>query len=277
MYYIGNIIYICLILTVSCSSANTESNNPELKKNYENPKIEGSRIAPGLQSTNTNISQKPVKNKQTTIYSGSAKASFGTFNYRWIIDPKGTTQLSTLESSGSGELPAREKKIFIQIRNHGTTKLYQEWFPLLNEKKPVTLKHIVDVQTAELFSAFTDVKLPNEPVESASDQKNQSIIWGKTYKQNNIQYLPASIATSSGKLNIFLEKKANKTPELFAVENSQRGKTSSKLYLWINESNNTTVLFLEKQLQSKNGNIPYLSHAATVKTDELIAGFNSAQ
>jgi hypothetical protein len=278
-YHFTLFVFALFMLSVSCSSNSSlnKSDNTEPKKSNENPKVEGSRIAPGLENANKITWEKPRKEKESASFSGSAKASFGTFNFKWNVDPKGTTQLTTLESSGSGELPPKEKKIFLQIRDNGTTRLYQEWYPLVNVKKPVILKYIVDVPTVELFSLLPEVKLPAGIVESASDQKIQPIKWGKTFKQNNIQYLPCN-ALLSGKLNIFWEKKANQFPELIAVENYKQGMMTpkSKLYLLIDDSNNTTILLLEKQFQSSQGNIPYLFPVTTVKTDELISGFNSA-
>jgi hypothetical protein len=277
-YHLTLFVFALFTLSVSCSSNSSlnKSDNTEPKKSNENPKVEGSRIAPGLENTNKITGEKPRKEKEPASFSGSAKAGFGTFNFKWNVDPKGTTKLATLESSGSGELPPKEKKIFLQIRNDGTTRLYHEWYPLVNVKKPVTLKYIVDVPTAELFSLLPEVKIPAGIVESTSDQKIQPIAWGKTFKQNNIQYLPCN-AVSAWKLNIFWEKKTNQFPELIAVENyKQQNMTSkSRLYLLIDENNNTTILFMEKQFQSTQGNIPYLLPVATVKTDELISGFNS--
>jgi hypothetical protein len=267
------LVTVFLVLLISCTSVNTESKIADGKKSSGKSKLESNRIAPGIKDSNKVTWQKQIKEKQETIYSGSAKTSFGTFNFKWNVNLKGSTELTTLVSSGSGELQPKEKKIFIQIRNNGTTKLFQEWFPLFNEKKPITLKYISDIPSAELFSAFKDVKLPNESVDWASDQKTQSIQWGKNYIQNHIQYLPGSVTASFGKLNIAWEKKANQSPVLVALEKNQ---INLKLYILMNEKNNSSELFLEKQFNSNQGSIPYLYYLTKVKTDELIAGFKSA-
>lgn len=235
-------------------------------------KIEGSRIAPGLQPASNNTIQKPVKKEQKIIYSGSVKAGFGTFNYRWIVKPDGTTELTTLESAGSGDLPAKEKKLFIRINKDGTTKIYQEWFPLLNEKKPLALKYIVDVKTTELFSAFSNMKLPNDPSGSLS-QKVQSIKWNKIFIKNNIKYLPGNINNITDYINIAWKKNNNHSPELIAFV---KDGTNLKIYILINDLNNTSKLFMEKYFKSDHGRIPYLSYIATVSNNDLMKGFKSA-
>ncbi|MBN2402891.1 MAG: hypothetical protein JXN64_10885 [Spirochaetes bacterium] len=265
---------IFLALLVSYSSGFSMSKDPN--NTTESAKVEGSRIAPKLKTADKVTWQKPKKEKDTTIYSGSAQADFGTFNFKWSVNPRGTAQLTTLESSGSGELPPREKKVFTQIRNDGATRLFHEWYPLANEKKPVTLRFIVDVKTTELFSAFTDLKLPEEE-DSSSDQKILPVKWDKIFKQNDVHYLPGSIASSHGRLNIFWKKKINQNPELLIAGKDGSGKVlpETRLYFWPDESSNTSTIFLEQQLEFKNGNIPYLSYLATVRTDEILSGFKS--
>ncbi|MFH0976703.1 MAG: hypothetical protein V1874_13045 [Spirochaetota bacterium] len=269
--------FILFTICSSCSTVSIETNIKESKKYTEYPKIEGNRIAPGLKDNNKikQTESDSDKKKETSNLTGSIKTSFGTFNYKWNIDTKGIAHLTSLESAGSGELPAKEKKIFIKFINDRTTELYQEWFPLLNEKKPVTLKYTAEVPSSKLFSAFPDVNLQTESIESNSDQIIQPVSWGKIYQHNNTLYLPSNIKTSTGMLNIAWEKKTNKFPELIAFDKNKKEKNTLKIFILNNEKNNTSMLFIEKMLQSKNGTIPYLSYLITVKTDELITGFKS--
>jgi hypothetical protein len=273
-FVLSLIVFIAFLFLYSFSSSmGKDPGVTNINEDNKSSKIEGSRIAPGLNSTDKVIWQKPIKKNQTTIYSGSVKASFGTFNFNWNVNTNSKTELTTLESSGSSELSPKEKKIFIIIHGNNITKLYQEWYPLLNEKKPITLKYIVDVETNELFSAFPDIKLPNEPSDSSQNKNVQPIRWSKIYTQDNVHYLSGIITGLYGKASVVWEKKFNKSPELIAFN---KDRTKSKLYILINENNNTSELFMEKNFNLTQGTISYLSYFIKVKTDDLMAGFKSS-
>jgi hypothetical protein len=225
--------------------------------------------------------QKPIQQKGLTIIPGSAQASFGRLELRWIIGPGTKARLVTLESPGAGEMPPLEKKIFVLVRDDGTTLLFQEWIPLANQKKPVTIRDIVSVGTNELFSVLPGKGVPPE---APISKKIPSIHWGRQYQRNGVQYLPGELNTSwFGRQNIYWMKKSGRIPELYSPENQKQDSRNeaapgdSKLYLWLDEMNGATGLFLENGPETRNGNTSYLWPFAVVDTDQLISGFQEIQ
>jgi hypothetical protein len=211
--------------------------------------------------------EKPFTKKGLTIIAGSANAEFGKFNFKCVIDDEGKAKLITEESAGSGELPARERKLFLLVYNNKKTILFHEWFSLLNQKKPAFIRPIVMVSTDEFFSVLPKSKLP--PVFDVN-QKIQSIVWNGAYSTNNIQYLPSTLSTSSGKINICWTKKGDQLPELIQKDDS----SENKIYLLMDGDAKTTFLFQEDSLRLKEGEVPYLKLISKVSTTNLLSGFD---
>jgi len=143
--------------------------------------------------------KQPVKEKDETVIQGFIKSGFGNFEFMWVINPDGMSKLVTRKFSGSAELPLKEKKILPLVLPDGNTILFQEWPPLLNEKKPYSIRAITRVSTSDLFSVISGVKLPPSCIISKIPEH---IKWGKVFNKNGRKYLFGSIEASSGHVNL---------------------------------------------------------------------------
>jgi hypothetical protein len=220
------------------------------------------------------ISWQPAfRENGATVIPGSLQTGFGRFEFRWVVVPKGTAKLVTLESPGAGELPLREKKLFLWVRKDHETILFQEWLPLANGKEPRTIRPIAKVRTNELFSVLPKKQLPPA---SALSQRQSYITWGNEYSKNSVWYLPGSLKASFGTLNIYWRKESARIPELITLESPGAGELPLReisLYLWNDEQTNTSTIFQERQPLLNQDSTTYLWPLVTVKTDELMAGF----
>jgi len=218
--------------------------------------------------------QQPVKVKDETVIQGFVKSGFGNFEFMWVINPEGMSKLVTRKFSGSAELPLKEKKILPLVLPDGSTILFQEWPPLLNEKRPYSMRVIATVPTSELFSVLPGVKLPPSCIISKIPEQ---IKWDKVFDKNGIKYLQGNTKGSSGPVNLLFEKKGSGNPELVLVESQGNGELSSKeskLLPWMDETTGLTYICQERFLHLNQGNSPYLWCLATVKTVELLSGYN---
>lgn len=230
------------------------------------------RVSPKTNNPADITWQNSFRENGVTVIPGSVQTNFGRFELRWVIGAGGRARLATLESPGVGEMPPVEKKIFIFPRDNGTTLLFQEWFPLLNEKRPSTLKMITSVPTGQLFSV-----LPGEmrPPVAAIGMTTQPIQWGKKYQRYGSQYLPGKLKTSFGWREIFWKKKTGRIPELITLETPSAGARpplESRLYPWLDETGDT-VIFQERSARFNQDSTPYLWPLAKVQTAELMLGF----
>jgi len=219
------------------------------------------------------IWQPQKKMKDKTVIPGSSKADFGKFEFRWIINPDGKARLVTMEPAGSAELPLIEKRIMPLVLPDGSTLLFQDWLPLLNEKKTSSIRLITRVSTSELFSVFPVVKVP--PSSAIGKTVNQ-VLWGIVCVKNDVKYLPGSTKVPSGSLNILWKKRGAGIPELVTEESPGAGELPAverKLLIWIDETSGITYICKEQFPLLDQGYCSYLQCLTAVKTDELLKGF----
>lgn len=212
-----------------------------------------------------------------TIIPGSVQVDFGRLEIRWIIPAKGIARLVTMEPSGSAELPPREKKLLLWAGKRGSIVLFQEWLPLLNVKELAVIRPVVTVSTTDLFSVLPKTKLP--PV-AKLDKTPQTIAWERSYVKGDTMYLPGSLRASFGRLNIYWRKRSAGIPELITVESSGSGELPPRevrLYIWADEKDGSSTIFQERQPLLNQGITSYLWPLATVRTDELMAGFRQME
>ncbi|MCL6589421.1 MAG: hypothetical protein K6U80_05640 [Firmicutes bacterium] len=270
---------VALILAFGVSFSvvfSRQGNSPQ--DNRISPKSDG-------QSERGILWQKPVREKGVTIIPGAALTDFGRLELRWIIGDR-ETRLVTLEAPGAGELPPLERPIFLLVRDNGVTLLFQEWVPLANENKPVTVRDLVSVDTNDLFSVLPGKRVPPE---AQISRKIIPIKWGRMYQKNGVQYLPGKLGGPwpSGRRDIYWMKKPGRIAGLFSPEDRGNGvrnmaaprdsNDDARLFLWLDGMNGATVLFLEDSLETNQGNISYLWPFAVVETTQLLSGFNEVQ
>jgi hypothetical protein len=208
-----------------------------------------------------------------TIIPGFLKTDFGGFEVSWVVGPNRTARLVTLESPGAGELPLRQKKLFLWFAERRATVLFQEWPPMVNVKEPVTIRPIVKVSTIDLFSVLPKAKLP--PISKLNNEP-QPITWDRSYGKKGVQYLPGSLQASFGRLNIYWKKEAGGIPELITLESPGAGELPPqevRLYIRMDEKTGLSTIFQERQPLLNQGLTSYLWALATVRTGELMTGF----
>lgn len=207
------------------------------------------------------------------IIPGLIKTNSTTIQIRWVIDNKGKSKLSALNTLGTGELSPVEQKIFPMIlENEETTLLFQEWLPEMNVKEPSQIRIIAAVSTSDLFSALISAK---PPAVNLKGQKANTIYWEKLFIKNGITYFPGSIKAQFGMVNIAWKKEKNEVPELISFEALGAGElppVESKLYLW-KDSSKTTIICQERHPQLNQKYISYLYPLIKVKTSKLMDGF----
>jgi len=254
------VVVFCFSSLTACSGKKTGDSKNNIKPSSENKmKISW---------------QQPVKKNDYTIIPGYAKADFGRFEFRWIIKPGGVSKLITLEPSGSSELPLVEKKVLPLVLSDGNTLLFQERPSLLNEKKPLRICAITSVSTLDLFSVFPVVKLPPSCIISKT---SNHIKWDNVFSKNGVKYLQGYTKSSFGSLNLLWKKEGSRNPELVVVESPGAGElpaVETKLLPWIDEASGLTVICQERFPQLNQGYCSYLWCLTTVKTSELLWGFN---
>jgi hypothetical protein len=220
------------------------------------------------------ISWHPVfQENGLTIIPGFLKTDFGGFEVRWVVGPNRTARLVTLESPGTGELPLRQKKLFLWFAERRATVVFQEWPPMVNVKEPVIIRPIVKVSTADLFSVLPKMKLPPA---AKVNKEPQPITWGRSYGKKGARYLPGLLQASFGRLNIYWKKEAGGIPELITLESPGAGELpprQARLYIRMDEKTGLSIIFQERQPLRNQGLTSYLWPLATVRTGELMAGF----
>jgi hypothetical protein len=235
------------------------------------------RVDCGAENKAKIIWQKPFQENSTTIIPGSLRTGSGLLEIRWIIPAKGIARLITMESSGSAELPPREKRLLLWVGKSNSTVLFQKQFPLANIKEPVMIRPVVAVSTKDLFSVLPKTKLP--PV-AKPDKTPKTITWESLHTKGDTLYLPGSLQASFGRLNIYWRKKGTGIPELITLESRGSGELSSRevsLYIWKDEKQGFSTLFQERYPLLNQGLTSYLWPLAVVRTDELMDGFQKTE
>ncbi|HEX2952706.1 MAG TPA: hypothetical protein VHR47_01830 [Bacillota bacterium] len=215
--------------------------------------------------------QKPVQKADMTVINGSTQADFGSFQIYWALAPKKAARLMTLESSGSGELPPRPKPVLLWVRSDGTTLLFKEWLPLLNEIGPTSLRSITCVSTKTLFSVIPD---DQSPAVSPLSKKTASIRWKKFIQKDGAKYLPGSLKTTAGRFDLSWKKVSGHMPEFIAITASSNGgpeSDESALYLWMDPNQNLAAIFQDKILDPSG--VAFLQPIAVVSRSKLLAAF----
>jgi hypothetical protein len=215
--------------------------------------------------------QAPYNERGATVIPGSLEASFGRFEFRWVIDAEQKVKLINLEPAGSAEVPMREKKILFLLANDGTTRMFQEWFPLTGGQEPYAIRSIAVVSTKDLFSPVSDKVPPIAPPPA----EVKPINWENPYQRNNAQYIQASLHLSFGAFNIYWRSKPGQVPELITLEAPGAGElppVEQRLSPWFDEAAGITYICQERFPMLHQGFVPYLQCLAKVKTDELLAG-----
>lgn len=217
--------------------------------------------------------QTPIQKEGVLVIPGSIQADFGSFDLQWHISNHHYPKLITFTPSGSSALPSWEKPILIWPRQNGTTHLFMQRIPLLNEEKPYTLQRITTVPTEELFSVIPERQLP--PF-SLKNLKTTPLHWGKMYMKNNAQYLPGTLAIPSSPFSIAWRKKPRHTAELVALQTPEAGETDGvdvHLYLWMDPKKDLTLIFQERYPLLHPNSTTYLWPIAVVSQSKLMNGF----
>lgn len=216
---------------------------------------------------------EPIKDKDKTIIHGYARTDSGLFEFMWIIKSEKESKLVAMKAPGSAELPLKEKKVMPMVLSDGVTLLFQEWPPLLNEKKPLRIRLIASVSTAELFSVLPDKIIPQSCIVPKAPEQ---IKWGTVFNKKGIKYIQGTTRASFGSLNLLWKKDGAKNPELIVEERPGAGELPAverKLLPWIDETGGFTFICQERLPQLNQGSSPYLWCLTAVKTEEILSAY----
>jgi hypothetical protein len=195
------------------------------------------------------------------------RAPFGAFELRWMVEPMGKARLAYLDPAGSAELPLMEKGILILNSRDGTTALLQEWFPLLNDKKPPRLNEIAVVSTSSLFSVVTGSESP--PAFSI-DGSTRSIRWGEPSTVDGVKYRKGLAKAAAGTIALAWRTASSGGSELYLMSDfrADAGKgDATRLYLWIHDEARTAIL-----LRVESWRVDVLRPVITVSMKSLLSG-----
>jgi hypothetical protein len=220
--------------------------------------------AEGAQAVNW---QGPVQGNNATVIPGVVRAPFGAFELRWMVEPAGKARLAYLDPAGSAELPLMEKSILILNNRDGTTALFQEWFPLLNDKKPSRLNEIAVVSTSSLFSVVAGSESP--PAFSLGGS-TRSIRWGQPSTVDGVKYRKGLAKAATGTIALAWRTASSGGAELYLMSDSRAdaGKgDATRLYLWIHDEAQTAEL-----LRVEPWRVNVLRPVITVPLKSLLSG-----